>query len=122
VEVGINLRCAAVPHSSGCILICGQPVAPTLRDAPDKIAHGFLGNDASFATGEGDFRVMDGRKDFRARALALFPERKCLLQRVFLTAKPAALNRLTHEGAPFISTLRHHYQRPRHPRASIGDC
>ncbi len=87
-----------MPHSAGCVLLVGQPGAPTLLYALGQLAHGFPGNDASVAAGQGGFRVIDCRKDFRARALALFPERKCLLQRVFLAAKPSALNRLTDES------------------------
>ena len=39
-----------------------------------KLAHGFLGDDAPLAVGKRGFRLIDGCKDFRASALAFFPQ------------------------------------------------
>ena len=49
---------------------------------------------AAFATCQRCFRLIDGHEDFESSSLALFPQRKRLLHRIFLALKPSALNGL----------------------------
>jgi hypothetical protein len=54
--------------------------------------------DEPFATSEGRFCTIDASEYFGARAFALLPQRKRFFDRVFLTAKASALDRLTDKG------------------------
>jgi hypothetical protein len=59
-----------------------------------KLAHGLLRDDASFATGKGSFRLINGSKDFRTATLSLLPQGKGFLHCVFLAPKPPAIDSL----------------------------
>jgi len=62
-----------------------------------KLAHGFLCDRSTFATRKRYFGLFDGDNDLRAGALALFPQGKSFLDRVFLAQEATTLNRLANE-------------------------
>jgi hypothetical protein len=73
----------------------GKPVSSALLRFRGKVAHGLLRDDAAFTSGKGSFRFIDRDKNFRAGALAFFPQGKGLLYRVFFAEETSALNSLT---------------------------
>jgi hypothetical protein len=74
-------------------LLGGKPGMSASFDVLGQFAHGFLGDDASFAMGKRNFRLIDSRQDFRARALSLLPQAEGFLHCVFLSLKPPAVDR-----------------------------
>jgi hypothetical protein len=73
-----------------------------------QLAHRFLRDDTSFAARKRSFSFIDGGKDFRAGALALLPQGKGLLHRVFLAPKPPALNSLADKSSLVGGELHFH--------------
>jgi hypothetical protein len=98
VQIDIGLWGAAMPHLTRRVLPGREPGTSTLLHAGGKLPHRFLGYSAPFATVQGRLGFIDGGEDFGAGALALFPQQKRLIHRVFLALKPSALNGLTDEG------------------------
>jgi hypothetical protein len=76
-------------------LVCRKSVPSALLHFSGKVAHGLLRDDAAFASGKGGFSRIDSNENFRAGALAFFPQGKGFLYRVFFAVKPSALNSLT---------------------------
>ena len=79
-------------------MLSGQAAAPTLFHFVGQLPHGLLCDSAPFATGDGSLSHVNGRQNFGARALALFPQGKSFLHRVFLTVETAAFNGLANKG------------------------
>src|SRR5208337_5158045 len=80
---------------SGRGLLRRESVPSALLHFCRKVAHGLLRDDAAFASGNGDFSLIECNENFRAGALAFFPQGKGFLHRVFFAVKPSALNCLT---------------------------
>ena len=97
VKIGIGLRCAAVSHLPRRLLLGDQAGTTAPLCVLGKLSHGFLRDNAPFTPCQRNFRLVDGHQDFQSPALPLLPQGQCLLHRVFLTAKPSALNCLADE-------------------------
>jgi len=67
-------------------------------------------NSPPFAALKRRFRLVDGRKDFRAPTLTPFPQREGVLQGVFLPAVSSALNSLANERFLVVCELHFHMQ------------
>jgi hypothetical protein len=108
IEVGIGLRGTVVPLARR-LLIGGKPGASAQLHFLGKLAHGFLCDDTPLPLGERSFRLINGRKDFRAGSLALLPQEKGFLHRVFLAPKASTLNGLADKRLLIGSELHFHH-------------
>jgi hypothetical protein len=76
-------------------MIAQRPAAPaTLFNLVGQLPHGLLRDCASFATFDESLRHVHGCQNFRAAALALFPQGKSFLHSLFLTVESSAFNGL----------------------------
>jgi hypothetical protein len=75
-------------------LLRGEASAAALFYVFGKLPHGFLGDDAAFATGQGGLGFIDGGEHFGASTLASLPEGKGFFHHVFLPVEPSAPDRL----------------------------
>ena len=75
-------------------MLSSQAAAPTLFHFVGQLLHGFLRDSAAFATSDESLGYVNSRQNFGARALALFPQGKSFLHRVFLTVEASAFNGL----------------------------
>src|SRR5262249_2963315 len=114
VEIKICLGRSAVSHLTRRVLLTwrvllgSKPHTSPLLDALGQFPHGLPSNRAAFTTGYGSVRLIDRRQDFLSSPLTLFPQRKCLLHRIFLARKPPAFNRIAGKGFLIRSELHFH--------------
>ncbi len=105
VEVGVGLGCPAVPSARG-LFLGGKAGASTRLHFACKLAHGLRSNDAPLATRKRGFSLIDGRKYFRARALALLPQGQGFPYGVFFAQKASALDCLA-DKCPLVRSELH---------------
>ena len=97
IRLGDRLR-LPVQHSEPSAwrgLLCGKAGATSLFHFVGHLPHRFQCDRAPSAPRERSLRRVHGGENFRAGALALFPQGKSLLDSVFLAMEASALDRLT---------------------------
>ena len=80
------------------MLFCGESRAPTLFYFLSQVAHGFLGDDASFASCEGLFCDVDRSENFGALTLTFFPECERLAYGILFAPEAAAFDGIAYES------------------------
>jgi len=97
VKFGSGLGCNAMRHQRE--EVCSEATgATTLFHFFGQLSHGFLSDIMPLAVCEGSLCSIDGRENFRAGALTLFPERQSLLDSLVFAVQSSALNCLADEG------------------------
>lgn len=92
--VRISLAAPQMSPLSRRTLLGGKADASARLHALGKFTHGFARDDAGIAPGKRSFSLIDSGKNFRPAALALFPQRKCFPDGVFLAPKASTFNSL----------------------------
>jgi hypothetical protein len=92
------------------LFLGSKPGAPTPLYVLCKITHGFPCDRAPIAASKRSLGLIDRRKNFRASALAFFPEGKSFLHRIFFAQKPPALNSLA-DKRPLVGCQTHFHVR-----------
>ena len=81
-------------HLAGSLLLVIEAGASASFYFVAKLPHGLLRNSASFAACQRSLRYVYSSQNFRAGALALFPQRHRFLHRIFFALKTAGLDGL----------------------------